>query len=1084
MLKHVRDVVFPWFRTLGVSGSSFERYMQSAEFKINKASLLVEAVNAIDTLRISEQNQDVQGDLYEYLLSKLNTAGRNGQFRTPRHIIRMMVKMLNPQPGERIGDLAAGTGGFLVGAYQHMLEQATPPAQLQYDEEGWPHGATGELLTDAQRAFLQEKAFRGYDNDSGMTMLRIGSMNLMLHGITSPRFFYADTLGKEFREANDYDVILMNPPFKGAVDKGDVSPTLPSTTTKSELLFLHLILRALDQGGRCAVIVPDGVLFGSSGAHVALRKLLVESHRLDGVVSMPGGVFKPYAGVSTAVLLFTRGATTGRIWYYDMEHDGFTLDDKRLPTAENDIADMLACWASRKDVDHLPPEIQPILTQIDQLNRLSDIPERVKRCREALTLVSRVTHLQLWAVLQAELANSLAQNPLGNRAENLELAIAAYQQALTVRTRETMPIEWAQTTMNLANAYQSRIRGDRAENLELAVAAYQQALTVQTREAMPDECRRTARVLGGIYDDLGRWREASTVYDQAVQSAEMLYLASASQFSKASELEANHNLHRRAAYALAQIGDRYRAVEIVEQGRARGLGETLDRDRSDLVSLRQTNSDQIERYLEATNALRRLEISERSDISSRVDDQLEMDRAARFVALTSQARSARATLDAAIEEIRTIPGYTGFLRPPAYDEISATVHPGGSLTYLIVTPQGSLALLIPFGGEPEALCLNDFTEQQLNDLLLTSEGDAVGGYLPGQLGDHQQLSTALDTALPLLGEQLIGPLAAQLRTMGAQGVTLIPTGLLSLLPLHAATYDVDGQTRCLLDEFDVAYTPSARVLATAQQEQQRRATGTLRLAGIGNPTRDLRYAGPELAAICDLLPTGASIAFYEEQARREALWYALPDATIAHLSCHGSFAADPLDSALNLACGDRLTLRDLIVGDTSALANLRLVVMSACQTALTDFQRVPDESIGLPGGFLQAGVPAVVGTLWSVDDLSTALLMHRFYELHLHGDSAAGMGPQPLAQALRMAQLWLRDLSYEDMYNYFTQHHELDQASQEQSLGTRMPSTLIEDGLLRAEKGEQKDPTARPFAHPFAWAAFTFSGAMEVSNGR
>lgn len=349
MLKHVRDVVFPWFRTLGASGSSFERYMQSAEFKINKASLLVEAVNAIDALRISEQNQDVQGDLYEYLLSKLSTAGRNGQFRTPRHIIRMMVKMLNPKPGERIGDLAAGTGGFLVGAYQHILEQATPPGQLQYDEEGWPHGATGELLTDDQRRFLQEKAFRGYDNDSGMTMLRIGSMNLILHGIESPQFFYYDTLGKEYREAADYDVILMNPPFKGAVDKGDVSASLPSGTTKSELLFLHLILRALDQGGRCAVIVPDGVLFGSSGAHVAIRKLLVEAHRLDGVVSMPGGVFKPYAGVSTAVLLFTKGATSGRIWYYDMEHDGFSLDDKRQKAAENDIPDILACWASRND---------------------------------------------------------------------------------------------------------------------------------------------------------------------------------------------------------------------------------------------------------------------------------------------------------------------------------------------------------------------------------------------------------------------------------------------------------------------------------------------------------------------------------------------------------------------------------------------------------------------------------------------------------------------------------------------------------------------------------------------------------------
>jgi type I restriction enzyme M protein len=349
MLKHMRDTVFPWFRTLGASGSSFERYMQSAEFKINKSSLLVEAVNAISAMRISEQQQDVQGDLYEYLLSKLNTAGRNGQFRTPRHIIRMMVKMVNPRPGERIGDLAAGTGGFLVNAYQHMLERATPHEQLRYDEDGWPHGATGELLSDEERRFLQEEALRGYDNDSGMTMLRIGSMNLMLHGIESPCFFYADTLGKEFSEMAEYDVILMNPPFKGAVDKGDISLSLPTTTTKSELLFLHLILRALDQGGRCAVIVPDGVLFGSSGAHVAVRKKLVEEHRLDGVVSMPSGVFKPYAGVSTAVLLFTKGATTGRIWYYDMEHDGFSLDDKRQKVAENDIPDLLECWAQRNE---------------------------------------------------------------------------------------------------------------------------------------------------------------------------------------------------------------------------------------------------------------------------------------------------------------------------------------------------------------------------------------------------------------------------------------------------------------------------------------------------------------------------------------------------------------------------------------------------------------------------------------------------------------------------------------------------------------------------------------------------------------
>jgi type I restriction enzyme M protein len=380
MLENVRDVVFPYLKTIGGQGSSFERYMQNAEFKINKANLLVEACKLIDSMEIAAQNQDVQGDLYEYMLSKLNTAGRNGQFRTPRHIIRMMVQMLNPQPGERIGDLAAGTAGFLVNAYQHILAQYTPSQNLSVDAEGDIHGADGSLLTEEQREFLHNGAFRGYDNDSGMTMLRIGSMNLMLHGLYNPRFFYMDTLSKDYDEPNDYDVILMNPPFKGAVDKNDVSVYLPGSTTKSELLFLHQILRVLDSGGRTAVIVPDGVLFGSSRAHAEIRRRMVEEHRLDGVVSMPSGVFKPYAGVSTAVLLFTKGGTTDTIWFYDMAYDGYTLDDKRTPTpGQNSIPDILECWRCRSDADfnaaraerlaHLRDEIDPLHAHRLELER-------------------------------------------------------------------------------------------------------------------------------------------------------------------------------------------------------------------------------------------------------------------------------------------------------------------------------------------------------------------------------------------------------------------------------------------------------------------------------------------------------------------------------------------------------------------------------------------------------------------------------------------------------------------------------------------------------------------------------------------
>jgi type I restriction enzyme M protein len=262
----------------------------------------------------------------------------------------MMVQMLNPRPGERVGDLAAGTCGFLVNAYQYMLERHTSPEILTYDADGWPHHLAGDMLTPAQRAFLQSKeAFRGFDNDSGMTMLRIGSMNLMLHGLENPQYFYMDTLSDAYEERAAYNVIFMNPPFKGKVDKGGVHETLPGNTTKSELLFLHLILRALDMGGRCAVIVPDGVLFGSSRAHVEIRRKLVEEHGLWGVVSMPSGVFKPYAGVSTAVLIFAKGGTTDRIWFYDMAHDGFSLDDKRNRVAENDIPDLLACWGKRDD---------------------------------------------------------------------------------------------------------------------------------------------------------------------------------------------------------------------------------------------------------------------------------------------------------------------------------------------------------------------------------------------------------------------------------------------------------------------------------------------------------------------------------------------------------------------------------------------------------------------------------------------------------------------------------------------------------------------------------------------------------------
>lgn len=349
-LAFVREKVFPFIKTLGGTEGAFAEHMANAEFKISRPNVLIEVCKALDEMQISAQNQDVQGDIFEFVLSKLNTAGQGGQFRTPRHIIRMMVKLVDPRPGERICDPAAGTCGFLVNAYQHILETHTSPDVLSYDEEGWPHFLVGDQLTREQHEFLQTQALTGYDSDSGMVMLRIGAMNLMLHGIERPDFHLADTLSKSFNKERCFDVVLANPPFKGAIDSSDVNPTLPAKVKKTEILFVHLFLRLLESGGRAAVIVPDGVLFGSSKAHVEIRRKLIEENRLDAVVSMPSGVFRPYAGVSTAVLVFTKGGTTERIWFYDMEHDGFSLDDKRQKVPENDIPDLLECWQHRRDV--------------------------------------------------------------------------------------------------------------------------------------------------------------------------------------------------------------------------------------------------------------------------------------------------------------------------------------------------------------------------------------------------------------------------------------------------------------------------------------------------------------------------------------------------------------------------------------------------------------------------------------------------------------------------------------------------------------------------------------------------------------
>ena len=350
MFDVIGEHVFPFLRNLRGDGSTYAHHMKDARFTIPKASLLAKVVDMLD--HIPMEDRDTKGDLYEYMLGKIASAGRNGQFRTPRHIIQLMVELTAPTAKDVICDPASGTCGFLVAAGEYLRDHHS------------------EILRDtALRKHFHEGMFHGFDFDN--TMLRIGSMNMQLHGVENPDIRYRDSLGQDHAgEEEKYTLVLANPPFAGSLDYENCAKDLLQVvkTKKTELLFMILFLRLLKPGGRAAVIVPDGVLFGSSKAHKELRRLLVEEQKLDAVISLPGGVFKPYAGVSTAILLFTKtnSGGTDHVWFYDVAADGWSLDDKRTPLlsaeklgpvpregltaeehAKNNLPDLLARWSQR-----------------------------------------------------------------------------------------------------------------------------------------------------------------------------------------------------------------------------------------------------------------------------------------------------------------------------------------------------------------------------------------------------------------------------------------------------------------------------------------------------------------------------------------------------------------------------------------------------------------------------------------------------------------------------------------------------------------------------------------------------------------
>jgi CHAT domain-containing protein/predicted LPLAT superfamily acyltransferase len=674
--------------------------------------------------------------------------------------------------------------------------------------------------------------------------------------------------------------------------------------------------------------------------------------------------------------------------------------------------------------------------------RADNLELAIAAYEHALEVYTREAFPQDWAMTQNNLAIAYSNRIRRERADNLELAIAACERALEVSTREAFPQQWAMTQNNLASAYYYRICGERADNLELAIAACERALEVSTREAFPLDCLRTARNLANLHFDQQTWAKAAIAYTQALEAGEILYQSAILLDGKAAELAEINNLPRRAAYALARSGDLQGAVVSLERGRARGLSDTLDRDRADLTALQQVAPSLYTEYTAITTQLRDFETQQRLWMTSTDRHCLTPS------ALSTQALQLRNTLTEIIAQIRQVPNYQDFLAQPNFNDICQALRPGIPIVYLVPTSAGSLALIVT-QESITPLWLDDLTEESLRELLV----NWFNAYELSQINPQAWLD-AIDQGTHQLWQPLMSPLIDYLQQHHFQQATLIPTGFLNLLPLHAAWVE-DSTTPTgryyALDAINFTYVPNARSLSTARNIAQRTLVDSL--LAIDNPRHDLPNSTREVTAAIATFTQHQVLK--HEQATISAVLAALPHYNILHLSCHGTAnLSEPLTSGLVMSDG-LLTLRDLL---DLKLDGIRLAILSACETGLAGTE-LADEAISLPTGLLQAGVAGVAASLWSVSDLSTMMLLTRFYEFwrieHLEID-----------QALRQAQLWMRDSTNSEKVDYF-------KASLPEFTQAKMPadtaSFLYQSVIL-------SKPNARDFAHPFHWAAFQYVG--------
>jgi len=687
-------------------------------------------------------------------------------------------------------------------------------------------------------------------------------------------------------------------------------------------------------------------------------------------------------------------------------------------------------------------------------DRAENLEQAIGHFQQALEVITREAFPEYWAGIQNNLANAYRDRIRGDRAENLEQAIDHCQQAFEVRTREAFPEKWAMTQANLGIAYRDRIRGDRAENLEQAIDHYQQALEVRTREAFPAHHRQIQRNLGILFFEQHDWPQALTAFQTAIAAGEDLLASAYSEVGRQAEVAETAHLFADASYCLLQRRKYSEALVMLERSKTRLLAEALALADLDVISLPKQYSAPLQAARQTVRALE-AKMRLRTDIPSTLDPE--------GPSPVAQLREKRVELANLIDTIRQV--YPDFM-PIGLDlpNILALIPPEGALAAPVFTPQGSAVFVIPHGAtevsQEHVIQLDDFKEDELHTLLRGSENE------PGWLWAYQTYYTthhiknwqeAIASLTKHLWQTLIEPIHQRLSALSVKRVLLLPSGGLQLIPLHAAwSRDEDGQKRALLDDYEITYAPSAYALDIAN----RRATTRRTIAGTGHTALVVGVNDyKNLSQLVNAVPEAEVIArvigaepLLNAAATISATKSGAVGAAYLHLSCHGSFNwYNPMDSALYFAQDEPLRLPEII--SELDLRSALLITLSACETGISDVSQSPDEYLGLPAAFLQAGAPAIISSLWTVDDRSTALLMERFYRNHIERGLT---GPA----ALREAQLWLRDATRKELGDYYKTF-------------IRMTAQVAFEAFMDISGA----PDERPYADPFYWAAFAYNGS-------